>query len=88
MILSKTRITKALISLRGCAGWYAPLLFVNQRRQGFSRRGPYTVKHLKSVHSEEVIELESNTCMKQVLQEIIKLVHKCVLFSKSDVSQT
>ena len=26
MILSITRITKALISLRGCAGWSAPLL--------------------------------------------------------------
>ena len=29
MILSKKRITKALISLRGCAGWFAPLLFAN-----------------------------------------------------------
>ena len=30
MILSKTGIKKALISLRGCAGWSAPLLFVNR----------------------------------------------------------
>ena len=29
MILSKKRITKALISLRGCAGWSAPVLFAN-----------------------------------------------------------
>ena len=29
MILSKKRITKALISLRGYAGWSAPLLFSN-----------------------------------------------------------
>ena len=29
MILFKKRITKALISLRGCAGWSAPLLFAN-----------------------------------------------------------
>ena len=29
MILSKQGITKALISLRGCAGWSAPLLFSN-----------------------------------------------------------
>ena len=29
MILSNTRITKALIRLRGCAGWSAPLLFAN-----------------------------------------------------------
>ena len=35
------RITKALIRLRGCAGWSAPVLFANPRRQVFSRRGPY-----------------------------------------------
>ena len=29
MILSKTRITKALISMRGGGGWSTPLLFVN-----------------------------------------------------------
>ena len=40
LILSKKRITKALISLRECAGWSAPLLFANHRRQVFSRRGP------------------------------------------------
>ena len=27
IMLSETRITKALISLRGCAGWPAPMLF-------------------------------------------------------------
>ena len=40
MILSKKRITKALIRLRECAGWSAPVLFANPRRQVFSRRGP------------------------------------------------
>ena len=40
MILFKKRITKALIRLRGCAGWSAPVLFANHRRQVFSRRGP------------------------------------------------
>ena len=40
MILSKNRITKALIRLCGCAGWSAPVLFANHRRQVFSRRGP------------------------------------------------
>ena len=29
MILSKKQIIKALISLRGCAGWSAPSLFAN-----------------------------------------------------------
>ena len=41
MILSKKQKKKALIRLRGCAGWSAPVLFTNPRRQGFSRRGPY-----------------------------------------------
>ena len=29
IIVSKKRLTKALVSLRGCAGWSAPLLFAN-----------------------------------------------------------
>ena len=41
MILFIKRITKALIRLRGCAGWSAPVLFANPRRQVFSRRGPF-----------------------------------------------
>ena len=41
MVLSNMQITKALISLSGCAGWSAPLLFANLRRQVFSRKGPY-----------------------------------------------
>ena len=41
MVLSKKRVTKALIRLRGCAGWSAPVLFANPQRQVFSRRGPY-----------------------------------------------
>ena len=40
-ILSNYRISKALIRLRECAGWSAPWLFANHRRQVFSRRGPY-----------------------------------------------
>ena len=43
MVLSKKRIAKALIRLRGRAGWSAPVLFANTRRQVFSRRGPYGV---------------------------------------------
>ena len=42
MIVSNTRITKTLIRLRRCAGWSAPLLFANHRRQVFLRRGPNT----------------------------------------------
>ena len=47
MILSIKQITKALIRLRGCAGWSAPLLFANPKRQVLLRRGPYTT--LKSI---------------------------------------
>ena len=41
MIISEKGITKALISLRGWAGWSAPLLFAPPppRRQDFSCRG-------------------------------------------------
>ena len=39
-ILSNKRITKALIRLRVCAGWSAPLLLENPRRQVLSCRGP------------------------------------------------
>ena len=31
MVLANKRITKALIRLRGCAGWSAPLLFASPR---------------------------------------------------------
>ena len=41
MILSKKQKKMALIRLRRCTGWSAPVLFTNPRRQGFSRRGPY-----------------------------------------------
>ena len=41
IVLYKTQITKALIRLCGCAGWSAPVLFANPRRQVFSHRGPY-----------------------------------------------
>ena len=40
MVLSKKQITKALIRLRGWAGWSAPVLFANPQRQVFSHRGP------------------------------------------------
>ena len=45
MKLTKKRITKALISLCGCAGWSASVLFTNPRRQVFSRCGPLIIWH-------------------------------------------
>ena len=50
---SKKRITKALIRLCGCAGWSAPVLFPNPRRQVFSGRGPYDktcLCHIETTH--------------------------------------
>ena len=41
------RITKALISLHGCADWSAPLLFTNHRRQVFSRRGSFRLDNFE-----------------------------------------
>ena len=40
MIFSNQRLTKALLRLRECADWFAPLLFANPPRQVFSYRGP------------------------------------------------
>ena len=41
MIPSRQRTIKALIRLRGCAGWSAPLLFAYGIRQVFSWRGSF-----------------------------------------------
>ena len=41
IILSKQRTTEALIRLRGCAGWSAPLLFSYDIRHIFSWPGSY-----------------------------------------------
>ena len=40
MVLSNKRITKALIRLRGRAGWSGPLLFANPRSHVFLQLGP------------------------------------------------
>ena len=42
MLLSKKRIIKVLIRLRGCVGWSAPVLFANPEDR-FSRIGPIFV---------------------------------------------
>ena len=49
LIISKNRITKILINLRGCAGWSVPLLFANSRSQGFSCRGPFVSSEARCV---------------------------------------
>ena len=59
MIHSKKQITKALIRLRECAGWSAPVLFANAQRQVFLRRGPYSVRTENSVNLDLTVPLIS-----------------------------
>ena len=53
MILSTKRITKALIRLRGWAGWLAPVLFASPRRQVFSCRDPYYTSKQTFIYAEQ-----------------------------------
>ena len=46
MTFSNQRITTALIRLRVCAGWSAPLLFAKPRRQVLSWQGPFMSEDL------------------------------------------
>ena len=62
-MLYNTQITKALIRLRGCAGWSVPLLFACIRRQGFLRRGPF-------VHDKYPVAYAS-FCYKAVLSVVV-----------------
>ena len=54
IILFKKQITTALIRLRECTGWSAPLLIANPHRQVFSHQGPCNSSH--------DIESESLSC--------------------------
>ena len=67
MILSSKRIINALISLRGCAGWSAPLLFASPRRQDLSRPGRFHIVLVSVVATETddhwcIIKLFEPTC--------------------------
>ena len=71
MVLSEKRITKALIRLRGCAGWSAPVLFANPRRQDRKPMlHPYhnhmhifipRQKHMQSLKLEELKVLKGSS---------------------------
>ena len=49
ILLSEQRTTKVLISLRGCAGWSAPLLFAYGIRHVFAWPGPIREVLLRNV---------------------------------------
>ena len=50
-----------LIRLRICAGWSAPLVFANPRRQVLSRRGPFVVRRqLFALHDNSSINIGLN----------------------------
>ena len=66
MVLFKKRITKAPIRLCGWAGWSAPVLFTNSRRQVFSRRGP------NKTHFFPFLEVK----LKQQLEKISHMVKR------------
>ena len=57
MILFSKQITKALIRMSGCAGWFATLLFITPLRQVYSRRGPFVPNcfKIRSVDSDKKI---------------------------------
>ena len=71
ILLSNKRITKALIRLRGCAGWSAPVLFAKPRRQVFSRQGPYIWTIDKDRRLEQPIRKRS-----QFWGRFLRAVHK------------
>ena len=68
MILFNKGITKALIRLRGCAGWSAPLLFANPPRQVFSRRGPNEggFQAILIILLKKVLVLKRNVSTRQI----------------------
>ena len=72
MILAKIRITKALIRLRGCAGWSAPVLFANPRRQVFLRRGPFTTKMILNVLQCELFAFHRTEVCKQIIPNVLE----------------
>ena len=83
----QSEIQTILLSYRdGCAGWSAPLLFPNHRRQVFSRRCPFTIEHLfftsssqLSVHSYVVRFLIVFPCNEQcvvIKNKILEPVHE------------
>ena len=58
MIHSMKRMTKALIRLRGCAGWSVPLLFTNIEKC-FSRAEVHTYRVANVRHSHVILTIRN-----------------------------
>ena len=66
MIVFKARITKSLISLDGCVGWSAPLMFANPEDRVL-HQGPCTVKPVLNGHlkiDKTKVLMENGSLMK------------------------
>ena len=70
MLLSKRRITKALIRLRGCAGWSAPVLFANPQRQVFSCEAQFINGIFKFLRASE--NLDNFNVHVNIFQQLLK----------------
>ena len=86
MVLSKTRKTKALIRLPRCAGWSAPVLFANPRRQVFSHRGPIIVCTNKACIF--IMDLNRTISMKFYLMPRLDFKNGTLELVKSYVNQS
>ena len=78
IILSKQRTTKVLIRLRGCTGWYAPLLFAwyYAIRHIFTWRGPH-------VH----VSLTTRICARTVHFQLLALMLGVKLRDEGEVKE-
>ena len=68
MILFDKRLTKALISLRGCAGWSVPLLFGKPPKTGFHTSRPRRLSILGQCRCRpRLLILDCNNATKDIV---------------------
>ena len=79
IILSKQRTTKAMIRLRGCAGWSAPLLFAYDIRHIFSWSGsipfpstPFSILYWRSNGDWYHISLYNGCLLRWCLEQDVE----------------
>ena len=88
MILSKKRISKALIRLRGCAGWSAPVLFATPRRQVFSRQGPLYKLSVYNEMLNEILNSNANYAGFFVVVVVVVVAVVVVVLKQSTILST